>query len=595
MKILKRVLPIALATVMLCGCTSIGSGKGNAKNSQKFDKEVDVLVVGAGIAGLSAAVELADQGCENVLVVEKMPVVGGSAFISDGIIAAHNSKMAKDQGIDVTFEDCYNYQMENKKYTIDAEMTKLTTEKAGESIDWLMDVVKVPFEPEVQFKLGYSDLTINHIVEGGGKGLREPFEKALKERTAIELMTEAPATELITDENRNVIGAVVKTKDGEIRVGAKATILTTGGYSSNKDLFTRLYPKHEVVQEGTLAWAKGDGLIMASDLGAGIVNGDAIQCYLREYEDKTGYTNNMYNIFVGKDGTRFMDERRVRQTFNKEIYEDTVNQMYKDGVDYYWGIADHGTLSKFKIAEEAKNKEGVFVADTLEELAEKIGVNPEGLVKTVANWNDMVAKGVDTEFGRTAMMMPIGEGPYYAIKSTLSPTLGHGGLMRNDKSEVIKITGESIPGLYAAGEVTGAANANGYTISHCITWGRIAAQNAAKYAKEGPAEKTDKEGAGEEEKKENEGEKLELKDGTYKGSAKGNGGDIAVEVVVEKSAIKDIKILEHKETEGLADPALERIPKAIIEAQSLEVDTVAGATVTSNAIKEAVKAALGIK
>lgn len=591
MKILKKLVPGILAVTMLWGCTANTSNDVDTTNSGKFDKEVDVLVVGAGIAGLSAAVELADQGCEKVLVVEKMPVVGGSAFISDGIIAAHDSKLAKDQGITVTLEDCYNYQMENKKYTIDAEMTMLTTKKAGESIDWLMDVVKVPFEPEVQFKLGYSDLTINHIVEGGGQGLRAPFDAALEARPNIELMTETPATELITDENRNVIGAVIKTKDNEeVRVGAKAVILATGGYSANKELFTRLYPKHEVVQAGTLAWATGDGLIMASDIGAGIVNGEAIQCYLREYEEKNGYTNNMYNIFVGQDGTRFMDERRVRQTFNKEIYEDTVNQMYKDGVDYYWGIADHGTLETFKIAEEAKDRAGVFVADTLEELAEIIGIDADGLVKTVAEWNEMVANGVDTKFGRTAMMMPISQAPYYAIKSSLAPTLGHGGLMRNEKSEVIKITGQSIPGLYAAGEITGAANANGYTISHCITWGRIAAQNAIKYVKEGPSKTVAEEEV--EADKDAENTKLELVDGTYTGSAKGNGGDVVVEVIVEGSAIKDIKILEHKETEGLADPALENIPAAIKETQSLKVDTVAGATVTSNAIIEAVEAAL---
>lgn len=605
MKIVRRLIPIILVLAMFSGgCTSnqAATNYADAENSQKFDKEVDVLVVGAGIAGLSAAIELADQGCEKILVVEKMPVVGGSAFISEGILAAHDSKLAKEQGIAVTLEDCYNYNIQNKKYTIDPELTMITTKKAGETIDWLMDVIKVPFEPKVKSKLGYSDFPIIHLVERGGLGFREPFAKAIEARPNIQILTESPATELITDDNRNVIGAVVKTKDdGEIHVGAKATILATGGYAGNKDLFTRLYRKNAVIPAGPLAWSTGDGLIMASDLGAGILNGDAIQCYFKnvlgEFEVNTGdtslNTNNMINIFVGeKTGARFMDEKRVMQTFNKENYEDITNQMYKDGVDYYWGITDYAVLETFKVAEEAKKSEDVYVADTLEQLAEMTGINAEGLVKTVSGWNEMVKNGVDTQFGRTDMMVPI-KAPYYAVKSTLSPLLAHGGLMINEKGEAIKITGKSIPGLYAAGEIAAASNSNGYTISNAITWGRIAAQNAAKYAKEGPDQTVT------EEKKENdtntESKKLEVTDGIYKGSAKGKGGDVVVEVVVENSAIKDIKILEQKETAGLADPALKNIPAAIIETQSLDIDTVSGATITSKAIISAVEAALNNK
>lgn len=131
------------------------------------------------------------------------------------------------------------------------------------------------------------------------------------------------------------------------------------------------------------------------------------------------------------------------------------------------------------LAEKAPEAAHVIMAETLEELAQKAGIDAAGLAATVEKWNtEVVAAQNDAEFGRTQMLMPIAQGPFYAIKTTFFSSVCHGGLSKNDKAQAIRADGSPIEGLYAAGEVTATTNSNGYTISAAITWGRIAAQNA---------------------------------------------------------------------------------------------------------------------
>lgn len=477
-----KQLFVLLLTVTVLGACAPAEDKENTATSEEWDMETEFLVVGGGVAGLSAAIEAADVGFEDVLLIEKLDVTGGSAFVSAGIIGGYDTEITRDLGIEVDPEDIYQEQMAEKKYKLDPELTKLTIDKSGETIDWLINTIGVEFEPEVGVIDGYGSLDAMHTVEGGGAGMRTAYDQALEDRPEIEVVTATKAEKLIVEDGK-VIGVEAE-QDGEmVRIKSEAILLATGGYNSNYELFVNAHPANKVFQPASYPWSTGDGLIMATEVGAGATNLDQLQAYLRDYEDPRSQSPYLYNIFVGMDGKRFMDEKRTAQTYNQENRDAVIEQTGKDGTDYFWSVADQATLDLMGVGEAEAERDAVIVADSLEELANAMEVDVEGLTGTIENWNKMVENQEDVEFGRTEMLMPIIEAPYYGLKTTLFSSVTHGGITKNEKAEVTKIDGEVIPGLYAAGELTTVTNSNGYTISNGITFGRIAAQSAYEYVK----------------------------------------------------------------------------------------------------------------
>lgn len=476
-----RLVALLVSLVLLCGCTT--APKQEQKPSSGFDKETDLLIIGGGVAGLSSAIEASDVGIENILLVEKLAVLGGSAFVSGGILGGYETQVTKALDLHVDPKEMYNDQMQEKKYILDADLTWLTTEKSGETIDWLIDEIQVPFQKDVIIKPGYGNFPTIHLVEGEGPGMRDPYMKAIEARPNIKIETETKAVELIV-ENNKVVGAIVEQGGKTVRVGAKAVILATGGYSSNHDLMTAVHTPNKVFQASSVPWSTGDGLIMATEIGAGVQNLDQIQVYLREVEDMRSQMPYMFNIFVGLNGKRFMDEKRVAQTYNQEIKDDIVELYGKQEADYFLSINDQAAMDMFNLTETAKEHPGMTIANTLDELAVATGMDAAALKETVAKWNEMVASGEDSEYGRNNQtLMPIGEGPYYALKTTFFSSVCHGGITKNANAEVTRFDGSIIEGLFAAGEVTTVTNSNGYTISNAITFGRIAANSALNYIK----------------------------------------------------------------------------------------------------------------
>ena len=467
---MKKLWTILLAALLLWTAASAGA--------ETFDEKHEILIIGGGASGLSAAVEAADLGAKDVLLVEKLGYVGGSAFVSAGILGGFETQVSKALDLHIDPMDMYNEQMAEKDYTLDPALTMTTTMKSGETIDWLIDRVGVPFQKDIVVKDGYGTFQTIHLVEGGGAGMRAPFDETIKGLEAVKVELNTPATELICEDGK-VVGAVIQREGKPVRVGAQAVILATGGYSSNRELFTRLHPANAVFQSGMMPGCTGDGLVMAMNIGAIGQNVDQIQVYLREYDDVAAQTPYMYTLFVGLDGQRFMDEKSTAQTYNQAIRDDIIDLYGRQGADYFYCINDHAAMEQFGLAEDAKNKPGVVIADTLDELAEKTGMDAEGLKAAVEKWNtECVAQQQDTEFGRTQFFLPVAQGPFYALKTTFFASVCHGGLAKNENAQPIRADGTPIEGLYTSGEVTATTNSNGYTISAAVTWGRIAAENA---------------------------------------------------------------------------------------------------------------------
>ncbi len=584
----------------LAACTSNNNSAINGTNttnesSSEWDKEVNLLVIGAGGSGLSAAVEAATNGTENILVVEKLSSIGGVTALSQGVIAGYDTQIAKKLGVKVTKEELYDVLMGNATYRLDPKLASITVEKSGESIDWLIDTVGVPFDEEI--RVGYGPLQMMHVMTGGGNAIVEPFKKALEDNN-VELMLETPATKLLKDDNGNITGAIVENEGKEIKIKAKAVVLATGGYAGNKDLPGLLNPSYQGMLPVGFAGNTGDGLIMSSDAGAAIGHTDHLMAVLKDYEilsEKNGnsttasvsaYVKADSLIFVGADAKRFMDEKAagfMSQELNQPIWD----QMKKDDMPYVWAITDAKGL------EQTKSKRGLDLeyisADTVEDLATKMNLDPSTLKATVDTWNTSATNGVDADFRRTEGLTQL-EAPYYAVAIAPAHIITYGGVIRNENAEVLKADGTVLNGLFACGEVSANSAYMGFTISNAITWGRIAGASASDYIKNGPKAPVSENTT--EEKEEATAESFSFNPGTYEGTAKGNGGDLKVSVVVDETSIKEVTVLEHLETEGLADPALEKVPTAIVSEQSLSVDTVTGATVTSNAIIDAVKSAL---
>ena len=604
-RIISSILALAMIAASFVGCgnttevveetktpapqeTKVETKVETKEEAPKYDKSVDFLVIGAGGAGLSAAIEASDHGVKDVLIVEKLPTIGGTTFISQGMIAGFDSKVQKAEPSKPTnFDEMYNNLMNNASWRLDPKLAKVTVGNCGKTIDWLVDRLAMPFEDDVL--VGYGPLEMMHVVKGAGAGMLKPFQDAL-DKAGIEVMTETTATEILTDEKGTPVAVKVKGKDGEKTIGAKAIMIATGGYANNPELTARLDPEFEGTFGIGFGSCTGDGLIMANNIGAAITHTHSLMAVLKDYEIMAEHNGNSGTasisafigraknlIMVGKEGKRFTDEMAkgyMSQDLNSPIFD----QMHKDELGYVWAISDEATVVENKLK---RGLDMEFIkANTVEELAEKMDVDAEGLKATIADYNKSASAN-----------RPALTAPYVAVAVVPCEIITYGGVARNEWGEVIRADGTVIPALYVAGEASANSAYMGFTISNALTWGRIAGESAADYIqgkekRTSPAAEFVTEKVVEEKVRFDMSKKLN--DGEYEATVKGQEGDLKVKTVVKDGKISNVEILEQHETEAVAKGALETMPKNIAEANSVDIDAVSGATLTSNRILDAV-------
>ena len=449
-----------------------------------IEKTVDVVVLGAGGAGVAAAIEAVDAGA-SVALLEKMPQIGGTTATSQGMIGAYESKFTKELGVHYTFEEMYGNLMSNASYRLDPELTAVTIEKSGETIDWMADRLGMNFYDVI---VGYGPLQMMHLVEGAGGAMKTAMETALA-GSSVDLMLETRATEILMNEDGSVKGVKATCGADTVIVYAKAVVVATGGYANNPELTARLDPEKAGTWGIGFPGATGDGIIMASNVGAALTHTGDMMCVLKDYEimsehNGTSATANVSSfisrdntVLLGANGKRFVDEKDIgymTQKLNSPVFD----QMHKDGLGYVWAISDKASL-------EAKGvKRGLdmeFVtADTFEELAAKMGLDEAAVVETLTNYNSYCETGHDPEFGR--LLLAKLEAPYCAVKVVPCEIITYGGIARNVNAEVIRADGTVIPGLYTAGEASANSAYMGFTLTNAYGWGRIAGAGAAAFA-----------------------------------------------------------------------------------------------------------------
>ena len=444
----------------------------------------DVVVIGAGGAGVAAAVEACDAGAK-VVLLEQMPAIGGTTATSQGLVGGYESKFTKEMDVHYTFEEMYANLMSNASYRLDPTLTGITIEKSGETIDWMAERLGMNF---YQVTVGYGPLTMMHWIENAGVGMKTAMEQTLA-GTSVELMLETRATELLMNEDGSVKGVKATRGADTVLVYADSVVIATGGYANNPELTARLDPEKAGTYGIGFPGSTGDGLIMASNVGAALTHTGDMMCVLKDYEimsehNGTSATANVSSfisrdntVLLGASGKRFVNEKDIgymTQKLNSPVFD----QMHKDGTGYVWAISDKASL-------EAKGvKRGLdmefITADTFEELAAKMGLDEAAVVETLTNYNTYCETGHDPEFGR--LLLAKLEAPYCAVKVVPCEIITYGGIARNEQAEVIRADGTVIPGLYTAGEASANSAYMGFTISNAFTWGRIAGNGAAAFA-----------------------------------------------------------------------------------------------------------------
>lgn len=304
-------------------------------------------------------------------------------------------------------------------------------------------------------------------------------------------MLETRVTEIVMD-NGAVAGVKATGADGsELAFSCKGLVVATGGYSMNPELAARFTP--EVL--GTMGIghpnATGDGIIMASNVGACTSHTDMMMCLLKDYTIMTegtptsaaanvnGFTSLPNMIMVGTEGKRFMNEGEIGY-MGQDLNEPVFDQMHKDDMGYVWMVFDQAAVDASEGAAVRGEERECLRGETPEEFAEVLGVDPAGLAATIEAYNAAVDTGFDAEFGRipTQKLEP----PFMAVPVTPCMIITYGGIARDTDSQVIRADGEKIPGLFCAGETSCNSAFMGFTISNAITWGRIAGAGAAKAA-----------------------------------------------------------------------------------------------------------------
>lgn len=450
----------------------------------------DVVIVGAGGAGITAAIEAKLQGADNVVVIEKMDITGGNTRMSGGEFAAPGNWVQKKEGITDDSVDQYYKDILEGGYNIgNPDLVRIIAENALPTAEWLRDECKIEFKDEQSWYGGHK-VARTLWPKGDGPQYMDTLEEKARE-LGVEFYLQTEAEELITDESGKVVGVNATHKNGAKYTfnANNGVILATGGFGKNVEMrekYNKNWPTlDESIPSTNSPAITGDGIEMGQGVGANVIDMEHIQLY----PVNNPATGNYYYIdyarlnstalLVNKEGKRFVNEKGTRDVISDATLKQTDSKVYE--------IIDAGVVKEQQLYEkyaaeiEQAQKQGVLKIGTLEEVCEYFGVPADSVKETIEHYNGMVEAGKDEEFGRTENFNKIGEGPYFMFSSVVSVHHTMGGLQIDKSARVLNKDGNAIAGLYAAGEVTGGIHGGNrlgsVAVPDTAIFGRIAAQS----------------------------------------------------------------------------------------------------------------------
>ena len=491
--------------------------------------EADVVVVGAGGAGMTAAITAAGEG-KSVVILESQSMVGGNSVRATGGMNAgktvyqDENEFGESAGVEKTLkaaaekyadnetitalaktvsEQWAAYQANPTGYFDSVELMELDTmiggkgindpalvetlcENSADAIDWL-DEHGITLHNVSSFG-GASVKRIHRPVNDEGKVVSVgsymiPLLQENCEKAGVKMMLDTTATEILTDANGAAVGVKATGSTGEtVTVNAKAVVLTTGGFGANLDMVVKYKPELKGFMTTNAPGIQGQGIEMAEAIGAATVDMDQIQIHPTvEANTAALITEGLRGdgaVLINAEGKRFIDEVGTRDVVSAAEIAQTGS--------YSWLVVDQAMVDNSSVIQGYIKKGYTVTGATYEELGKAMGVDEAALAETMNNWNGYVEAKNDPDFGRTSFANPLNTAPYYAIKVTAGVHHTMGGLKINPNTEVLNENGEVIPGLFAAGEVTGGVHGanrlGGNAVADFTVFGRIAGAAASDYA-----------------------------------------------------------------------------------------------------------------
>ncbi len=453
----------------------------------------DVVVVGAGGAGFSAAITAKNAGA-NVVLLEKMPAVGGNSLISGAEMNVAKNWVQPKLGINDDSPELHaqdTFKGGDKKG--DMKVINVMTHNALDAAKWCKDYIGVNFEPDNLFFFGGHSRKRALIPEGhtGTEFISKFMHKA--EELGIPVITNMKMVDLIKNAEGRVVGVKAEMNGQEYTFNAKGgVVLATGGFGANAQMVKKYNPKIDERFKTTDApGSTGEALYMAEKAGAQLVNMGYIQTY-PICDPISGVIELIADarfdgaLMLNQDAKRFVEELDRRDVLSHAILKQPGGYCWVLWNDNIGKISN--TVKTHTNEYEAFTKQGIMkTCEDLKCIADFTKMPYDQLVKTIDRVNTMTGKGNDKDFNHRSGLMDMSQGKYYVIKAVPSTHHTMGGIRINEKAQALTADGKVIPGLWAAGEVTGVTHGTnrlgGNAYTDIIVFGRIAGQAAAQAAK----------------------------------------------------------------------------------------------------------------
>ena len=501
----------------------------NNATAEDSTVDADVVVVGAGGAGMTAAITAAAEG-KNVVILESQSMVGGNSVRATGGMNAgktvyqDENEFGESAGVEKTLKTAAEKYADNETITAlaktvseqwaayqanptgyfdsvelmeldtmiggkginDPELVETLCANSADAIDWL-DEHGITLHNVSSFG-GASVKRIHRPVNAEGKTVSVgsymiPLLQENCEKAGVKMMLDTTATEILTDANGAAVGVKATGASGEtVTVNAKAVVLASGGFGANLDMVVKYKPELKGFMTTNAPGIQGQGIEMAQAIGAATVDMDQIQIHPTvEANTAALITEGLRGdgaVLINAEGKRFIDEVGTRDVVSAAEIAQTGS--------YSWLVVDQAMVDASSVIQGYIKKGYTVTGSTYEELGEAMGVDAAAFAETMEKWNGYVEAKNDPDFGRTSFANPLNTAPYYAVKVTAGVHHTMGGLKINANTEVLNEKGEVIPGLFAAGEVTGGVHGanrlGGNAVADFTVFGRIAGAAASDYA-----------------------------------------------------------------------------------------------------------------
>ena len=501
----------------------------NDATAEDSTVDADVVVVGAGGAGMTAAITAAAEG-KSVVILESQSMVGGNSVRATGGMNAgktvyqDENEFGESAGVEKTLKTAAEKYADNETITAlaktvseqwaayqanptgyfdsvelmeldtmiggkginDPELVETLCANSADAIDWL-DEHGITLHNVSSFG-GASVKRIHRPVNAEGKTVSVgsymiPLLQENCEKAGVKMMLDTTATEILTDANGAAVGVKATGASGEtVTVNAKAVVLATGGFGANLDMVVKYKPELKGFMTTNAPGIQGQGIEMAQAIGAATVDMDQIQIHPTvEANTAALITEGLRGdgaILINEEGKRFIDEVGTRDVVSAAEIAQTGS--------YSWLVVDQAMVDASSVIQGYIKKGYTVTGSTYEELGKAMGVDAAAFAETMDKWNGYVEAKNDPDFGRTSFANPLNTAPYYAVKVTAGVHHTMGGLKINANTEVLNEKGEVIPGLFAAGEVTGGVHGanrlGGNAVADFTVFGRIAGAAASDYA-----------------------------------------------------------------------------------------------------------------